>query len=67
MKVEIEILRQVDHPNIVKLIDVFEDEKHWCLVMELMTGGELFDQILQEKYFSEFEAREATKAIIDAI
>lgn len=35
--------------------------------MELMTGGELFDQILQEKYFSEFEAREATKAIIDAI
>jgi len=43
MKVEIEILKQVDHPNIVKLIDVFEDERHWCLVMELMNGGELFD------------------------
>ena len=40
---EIEILKQVDHPNIVKLIDVFEDERHWCLVMELMQGGELFD------------------------
>ena len=40
---EIEILKQVDHPNIVKLIDVFEYERHWCLVTELMLGGELFD------------------------
>ena len=43
MHTEIEILKQVDHPNIVKLIDVYEDERHWCLVMELMNGGELFD------------------------
>jgi calcium/calmodulin-dependent protein kinase I len=43
MKTEIEILKQVDHPNIVRLIDVFEDDRHWCLVMELMQGGELFD------------------------
>jgi calcium/calmodulin-dependent protein kinase I len=51
----------------VKLIEVFEDERHWCLVMELMHGGELFDQILEKEQFSEFEAREATKTIIDAI
>ena len=43
MQTEIEILKQVDHPNIVKLLDVFEDERHYCLVMELMLGGELFD------------------------
>ena len=67
MENEIEILKQVDHPNIVKLIDVFEDERHWCLVMELMQGGELFDEILEKEHFSEYEAREATKAIIDAI
>ena len=36
MLTEIEILKQVDHPNIVKMVDVFEDERHWCLVMELM-------------------------------
>ena len=35
--------------------------------MELMHGGELFDQILEKEQFSEFEAREATKTIIDAI
>lgn len=67
MHTEIEILKQVDHPNIVKLIDVFEDERHWCLVMELMQGGELFDQILEKEQFSEAEAREATRAIVDAI
>lgn len=43
MQTEIEILKTVDHPNVVKLVDVFEDERHWCLVMELMQGGELFD------------------------
>jgi len=43
MQTEIEILKKIDHPNIVKLYDVFEDERFWCLVMELMKGGELFD------------------------
>ena len=36
MQTEIEILKTVDHPNVVKLVDVFEDDRHWCLVMELM-------------------------------
>ena len=43
MQTEIEILKKIDHPNIVKLIDVFEDDRFWCLVMELMKGGELFE------------------------
>ena len=67
MQTEIDILKQMDHPNVVKLVDVFEDERHWCLVMELMEGGELFDQILEKEFFSEAEARDATKAIVDAI
>jgi len=47
--------------------ETFEDEKYWCLIMELMQGGELFDLILEKDHFSESEAREATRAIIDAI
>jgi len=43
MQTEIDIMKLFDHPNIVNLIDVFEDQKHWCLVMELMEGGELLD------------------------
>jgi len=57
----------MDHPNVVKLVDVFEDERHWCLVMELMEGGELFDQILEKDHFLESEARDLIKSIVDAI
>ena len=53
---EINILKKLDHPGIVRLYDVFEDERHWCLVMELMEGGELFDQILQREQFTESDA-----------
>ena len=67
MQTEIEILKSLDHPNVVKLIDVYEDERHICLVMELMEGGELFDQILTKECFSEKEARTACKIMIKAL
>ena len=38
---EIDILRQVDHPNIVKLIDVYQDDTTFSLVLGLMQGGEV--------------------------
>jgi serine/threonine protein kinase len=50
---EIEILKLIDHPNIVKLYDVFECEKFICLVIELMRGGELFDLIHEQKRLPE--------------
>lgn len=45
---EIEILRCVDHPCIIKLYDVYEDDRFIHLVTELCTGGELFDRIIQK-------------------
>ena len=38
---EIEIMKEVDHPNIVKMVSHYEDKSHYCLVMELMHGGEV--------------------------
>ena len=64
---EIDILTHVDHPNIVKLYEVFEDTDHYSLVMELMTGGELFDNILQKEVYTEKEASDTIRPIIDAI
>lgn len=46
LKREIEILRTVNHPAIIKLIDVYEDANNLHLVTELCLGGELFDRII---------------------
>ncbi|XP_007893071.1 ribosomal protein S6 kinase alpha-1 isoform X2 [Callorhinchus milii] len=54
---EIEILlRYGQHPNIITLKDVYDDNKSVYLVTELMRGGELLDRILHQKGFSEREA-----------
>jgi len=49
LQTEIDILKEVDHPNIVKMIDVYQDDDNYFLVMELMTGGELFDVLLEKE------------------
>lgn len=50
---EIEIMKQVDHPNIVRMVKHYEDKGHYCLVMELMQGGELFNHIIEKETFDE--------------
>jgi calcium-dependent protein kinase len=45
---EINILKQLDHPNILKLYEFFQDSKRFFLVTELCFGGELFDKISEE-------------------
>lgn len=45
--------KRLDHPNIIKLFEVYEDEKNLYLVMELCTGGELFERIIKSGHFSE--------------
>lgn len=39
------MLKKLDHPNIIKLYEFYEDEKRCYLVTELCTGGELYDEI----------------------
>uniref|UniRef100_A0A0W0FCL0 Protein kinase domain-containing protein n=1 Tax=Moniliophthora roreri TaxID=221103 RepID=A0A0W0FCL0_MONRR len=50
---EVQIMRGVHHPSIVKLISFSESPEHYFLVLELMEGGELFHQIVKLTYFSE--------------
>lgn len=54
---EIDIMRELDHPNIIKLFEVFEDTRFVYLVMELCEGGELFDKIIENIHFTESTAR----------
>ena len=53
---EMNILRKLDHPNILKLYEVFEDSKKFFLVTEYCKGGELFEEIVSKVTFSEHDA-----------
>ncbi|KKA22605.1 Calcium/calmodulin-dependent protein kinase, partial [Rasamsonia emersonii CBS 393.64] len=50
---EVQIMRQLDHPNIVKLLDFSESRQYYYIILELCPGGELFHQIVRLTYFSE--------------
>lgn len=52
-KQEIQILQLLDHPNVLKLYEYFEDNKNVYLITELCSGGELFDRIIKEEFFAE--------------
>jgi len=60
-------LKQLDHPNILKLYEFFQDQKRYFLVTELCNGGELFDKIAEEQHFSERDAAKILKQILSAI
>ena len=49
LKYEIDTLKNLSHPNIVKLFEVFEDRNNIYLVTELCSGGELFDEIVKRQ------------------
>jgi calcium-dependent protein kinase len=53
---EIAIHKTISHENIIKFFQVAEDEEHYFVVMELVVGGELFEQVCEQKYFYEKEA-----------
>ena len=72
LKREVEILREVHHPHIVTLVDIYEDTKYLHLITELCTGGELFDRIIaktqsEEGHFSEHDAADLVRSTLDAI
>lgn len=53
---EIDIMMKMDHPNILKLYETFEDTRFIYLVLELCLGGELFERIISDKKFTEKKA-----------
>ncbi len=66
-RIEVEIMMKLDHPNILRILDYFEDLCFVYLVLELCTGGELYDRIVSNHYYDENDARVIFKQIINAI
>ncbi|ACY70523.1 hypothetical protein DVIR88_6g0060 [Drosophila virilis] len=73
---EIRVLRRIfrkihptwlTHPNIVQLLETYEDKAKVYLVMELVTGGELFDRIVEKGSYTEKDASHLIRQILEAV
>jgi len=64
---EVAILSSVEHPHIIPLIDFFDEKDCYFIVMELMSGGDLFDRIGKKKSYSEADARDLTSKMLKAM
>ncbi|KAF7648634.1 hypothetical protein LDENG_00153850 [Lucifuga dentata] len=64
---EVEILQALQHPNIVALKDMFESRAEMVLILELVSGGELFDFIAEKENLLESEAIKFMKQILEGV
>ncbi|BFZ02148.1 hypothetical protein BsWGS_05187 [Bradybaena similaris] len=64
---EIGILLRLDHPNIIRMKEVYETQDKVYIVLELVTGSELFERIASEKFYSEQQAGAALRDIITGV
>lgn len=64
---EVAILRTLDHPNIVKMLDFFEEPNLYYLVLEYVGGGELFDRLVEKASYTEGEARDLAIIMFHAL
>eukprot|EP01120_Amphizonella_sp_Union-15-10_P007060 TRINITY_DN2347_c0_g4_i1.p1 TRINITY_DN2347_c0_g4~~TRINITY_DN2347_c0_g4_i1.p1 ORF type:complete len:272 (+),score=68.08 TRINITY_DN2347_c0_g4_i1:278-1093(+) len=67
LKREIDIMKRVEHPNILKLHEIYESKEKVFIVMELVNGSELFDRIVEKGYYSEKNAIIIVKQILAAV
>lgn len=64
---EVNILREIQHPNIITLHDIFENKTDVILILELVSGGELFDFLAEKESLTEEEATQFLKQILDGV
>ncbi|KAE8622762.1 hypothetical protein XENTR_v10005364 [Xenopus tropicalis] len=64
---EIAVLKRIKHENIVTLEDIYESSSHFYLVMQLVSGGELFDRILERGVYTEKDASNVIRQVLSAV
>ncbi|XP_031720894.1 death-associated protein kinase 3 [Anarrhichthys ocellatus] len=64
---EVNILREIQHSNIITLHDIFENKADVILILELVSGGELFDFLAEKESLTEEEATQFLKQILDGV
>jgi len=53
---EFNVVRKLDHPNILKMYNLYQDRSHFYIVTDIYKGGELFDEIIKRTKFTETDA-----------
>ena len=64
---EINLMRKLNHPNITKILETFEDEQFYFIIMEYINGGNLFSYVKKRRKLSEKTAKFLFKQIIFGI
>eukprot|EP00746_Dinoflagellata_sp_MGD_P011722 gnl/MRDRNA2_/MRDRNA2_124708_c0_seq1.p1 gnl/MRDRNA2_/MRDRNA2_124708_c0~~gnl/MRDRNA2_/MRDRNA2_124708_c0_seq1.p1 ORF type:complete len:635 (+),score=141.77 gnl/MRDRNA2_/MRDRNA2_124708_c0_seq1:92-1996(+) len=64
---EVEVLRKLDHPNVLRLYESFEDGKTMYLVVELCKGGDLFERISDSEHCSEKYCSQVSAQVCGAL
>lgn len=67
LSVEMDILASVSNPHIIQLKEIFETEEKLYIVTELATGGELFDRIVSKGSYTEKDAAELIRHIVEGL
>lgn len=67
IKREITLMKLIKHINVIEIKDVLATAKNIFIVLELVTGGEIFDKIVAEKRFNEETARMYFNQLINAM
>ncbi len=67
LRSEVAILRSLQHPNVVRADDFFEERDFFYVIMELITGGELFDRIVKKVCYAEKDARDLAFVLLGAV
>jgi calcium/calmodulin-dependent protein kinase I len=67
LKTEIQILSLLNHPNIIKLHETFDEGSDIYIITELVEGGELFDRIVSKTNYTEKEARDLIRVLLQTL
>jgi len=67
LQVECDTMMKVDHNNIVRLKEVYDNKAKFYMILEICAGGELFDRIVEVEHYTENEARHTFSQMTEAV